>query len=267
MIRSTTTPSTQVIPGKKAVIVTPHCLASQAGRDVLNKGGNAAQAIVAAVSTLAVVYPHANGLGADGFLLLRQKGKNPVGINASGPAAALANAQDYLSRGCTSIDNRGSRAVLTVPGGVSGLQKMLDLSREWEGEQLPLPQLLAAARLYAKEGFPVSASQARLAHTKLNQLCNVPGFSNTFCRNGIPFSEGEVMKQHLLSNTLSRLAEKGLDEFYRGETGRILSAFLEKQGSTLRWSDFKNYQAQICPPLSINTREAPCTTWTHPHKA
>ncbi|UWN49393.1 Putative gamma-glutamyltransferase YwrD [Alcanivorax sp. ALC70] len=83
------------------VFVAPHHLAAQAGRDVLREGGNAAEAMIAAAAAIAVVYPHMNAIGGDGFWLLAEPGQAPRAIEACGPAAAAADADFYRSRATT----------------------------------------------------------------------------------------------------------------------------------------------------------------------
>ena len=92
------------------MMVAPHHLAAQAGRDVLRQGGNAVEAMVAAAATIAVVYPHMNSIGGDGFWLIHEPGKPPVAIDACGPAAALATPEFYA--GHDVLPSRGPLAAL-----------------------------------------------------------------------------------------------------------------------------------------------------------
>ena len=98
--------------------VAPHHLAASAGRDVLKQGGNAVEAMVAAAAAIAVVYPHMNALGGDGFWLIHEPGKAPVAIDACGPAAGLANAEFYASE--THLTERDPKAALTMAGPIKG---------------------------------------------------------------------------------------------------------------------------------------------------
>src|SRR5688572_19795551 len=142
---------------RRGIAVAPHHLAAQSGLAVLRDGGDAIEAMVAAAATIAVVYPHMNSIGGDGFWLIQEPGKTPVGIDASGVAAALATPEFYKRRGYAAIPARGPHAALTVAGTVSGWAKALELSREWGG-RLPLSRLLADAILYAGSGAPLTAS-------------------------------------------------------------------------------------------------------------
>ena len=103
------------------MVVAPHHLAAQAGRDVLREGGNAVEAMVAAAAAIAVVYPHMNAIGGDGFWVIRGPNGVPGGIDASGASARAATRQWYAQQGITqSIPFRGGQAALTVAGTVSG---------------------------------------------------------------------------------------------------------------------------------------------------
>ena len=131
----------------------PHFNATETGRKILEQGGTAIEAMVAAAATIAVVYPHMNGLGGDGFWLISEPGKTPVGIDASGKAAALATLDFY--KGHDSIPTRGGKAALTMAGAVAGWQEALTVSQEWQAasyaQNLPLSTLLGDAIQVAKK--------------------------------------------------------------------------------------------------------------------
>ena len=99
----------QTLTSSRGMITAPHHLAAQAGLSVLRDGGTAIEAMVAAASTIAVVYPHMNSIGGDGFWIVAEPGKAPVGIDACGPAAGLASMDFYRERGCKAIPSRGPR--------------------------------------------------------------------------------------------------------------------------------------------------------------
>ena len=114
--------------------VAPHHLASQSALAVLREGGSAIEAMVAAAATVAVVYPHMNGLGGDGFWLIVPPEGEPVAIDASGAAGSRATLAAY--DGLAHIPHRGPRAALTVAGTVSGWDEALKVSREMTGKAL-----------------------------------------------------------------------------------------------------------------------------------
>ena len=235
------------------MFVAPHHLAAQAGRDVLRDGGNAVEAMVAAAAAIAVVYPHMNAIGGDGFWLIHEPGKEPVAISACGPAAALADLDFYADH--DAIPSRGPLAALTVAGTIGGWAKALDLAAAW-GPALPLPRLLADGIRHAHHGIAVTESQTALTREKFDGLKDVPGFAQTHLVNGQPPAVGHILKQATLGRTLEQLAERGLDDFYRGELAARIGAELERVGSPLRASDLAAYQAQVVEPLSVRLNDS-----------
>ncbi|PKO65634.1 MAG: gamma-glutamyltransferase [Betaproteobacteria bacterium HGW-Betaproteobacteria-16] len=233
--------------------VAPHHLAAQAARDVLHEGGNAVEAMVAAASTIAVVYPHMNAIGGDGFWLIHEPGKVPVAIDACGPAAALATPAFYA--GQKAIPARGPQAALTVAGTIGGWQKALEVSSRWGGS-MPLSRLLQSAIGHAHNGVVVTASQSQLTREKLPGLKDAPGFAETFLTKGAAPEPGAVLKYPALGHTLKQLAECGLDDFYRGELAQRMGAELERVGSPLRTSDLAAYRAQFVDPLAVRLNDS-----------
>lgn len=237
----------------RGIFVAPHHLAAQAGRDVLKAGGNAVEAMVAAAASIAVVYPHMNAIGGDGFWLIHEPGKAPVAIDACGSSAALADREFYA--GLEAIPSRGPTAALTVAGTIGGWAKALEVASAW-GTPLPLRDLLAEAIGQARNGIVVSRSQAHLTRVKFDELKDVPGFADVYLNNGQVPAEGSLMKQTALGDTLAHLAEKGLDDFYRGELATRMAAELEQLGSPLRLADLQAYQAQVVTPLQVRLGDA-----------
>jgi gamma-glutamyltranspeptidase/glutathione hydrolase len=229
-------------------VAAPHREAETAGAAILAEGGNAIEAAVAMAAALTVVYPHMTGLGGDGFWLISEPGKPPVGIRACGPSAAAATTEWYGSRGLTAIPPRGPAAALTVAGAVSGWQRALELSKSWNGI-LPLERLLADARTLALRGMSVSRSQAALLRTKTD-LHTLPGFLETFAPHGWP-AEGAVQVHHRWAAVFEQLASAGLDDFYRGDLARSLAVDLAAAGSPLTLADLEAYSAAIVEPLSV----------------
>ncbi|HBZ2044464.1 gamma-glutamyltransferase [Klebsiella pneumoniae] len=122
--------------------VAPHHLASQSALAILREGGSAIEAMVAAAAAIAVVYPHMNGLGGDGFWLIVPPEGDPIAIDASGAAGSLATLEAYA--GQRHIPHRGPQAALTVAGTVSGWDEALRISRDLTGRALPVARLLAS---------------------------------------------------------------------------------------------------------------------------
>ncbi len=236
------------------MVVAPHHLAAQAGLSILREGGNAVEAMVAAASVIAVVYPHMNGLGGDNFWLISEAGAPPIGIDAGGAAAGLASREFYRDLGHrNSIPARGAQAALTVAGAVSGWDRALQLAHAW-GPALPLARLLRDAMHYAREGFPVSATLARNTAEKLAEVQALPGFATTFLPGGEVPEVGSRMRLPQVCATLEHLARAGLDDFYRGDLARTMARDLQAAGSPLRLEDFTRHQAQRVNPLRVQLR-------------
>jgi len=235
---------------RRGVVAAPHAAAAEAGRDVLAEGGNALEAMVAMAAAIAAVYPHMNHLGGDGFWLVREPSGRVRAIMAAGPAGARATPQLYREFGHDVIPARGPLAALTVPGAVGGWSLALEAARA-HGGKLPLDVLLSPAIRYAREGYVVSRSQARLTAEKLSELKDVPGFADAFLVNGEPPKEGQVLKQPALAEMLIYLAHAGLDDFYRGDVGRELYVDIQSLDTPIGLLDLDRYQAVVEEPLSL----------------
>lgn len=238
---------------RQGAVVAPHHLAAQAGLAVLREGGNAIEAMVAAASTIAVVYPHMNSIGGDGFWLIARPGRLPIAIDAAGPAAQAAHIEMYRSFGGETIPTRGPLAALTVPGAVGGWQEALTLSRSWGG-RMPPSVLLREATHHAAEGYPVTESQVRSTSANLWELRDAPGFANVFLDGGRTPSIGALQRNPALARTLEQLAYEGLDSFYRGDLGRSIAEELAEIGSPLSRVDLTTYVGIRRQPLQVETR-------------
>ena len=250
--------------GQHGTVTSPHYLASQAGLSVLQRGGNAIDAAIAAASTLSVVYPHMAALGGDNFwLIYNSKTGELLGLNASGRAGQKATIAFYASKHLRRIPPRGYYAANTVPGCTSGWGEAYRYSRNALGTQLLWKDLLADAIRYAETGCPVSASLAKwleininTANLELNNLQQFPGFRQTFLKSdGSPYRVGEVLRQPDLSSTLRSLAELGPEEFYQGEITRKIVADLEAHDGMLSLNDFARHQADWVQPISAPYRD------------
>ncbi|MEP9349848.1 gamma-glutamyltransferase [Xanthobacter sp. KR7-225] len=237
------------------IVAAPHHLAAEAGREVLAEGGNAVEAALAAAAAIAVVYPHMNHLGGDGFWLVREPSGKVRYIEACGFAAAGATIPHYRDLGYDALPTRGPLAALTVPGAVSGWGAAGAIARA-HGGRMSLPRLLERAVHHAREGVAVSASQARLSAEKKAELENVPGFAAAFLPDGKVPEAGTLQRQTRLADTLDHLGRAGLRDFYEGDVSRELAADLEHIGSPLRRSDLAAYAAVERAPLRVKVGDA-----------
>ena len=243
------------------MVVAPHHLAAQSGLAVLREGGNAVEAMVAAAATVAVVYPHMNAIGGDGFWIVHAPGTAPVAIDACGAAAARATPEWYRARGLDAIPARGPLAANTVAGTVSGWEAALAIGRRWGGTH-SLERLLDDAIRYAEHGVPVTASQHANTRGKRTDLEGVPGFPEQFLPGGAVPAVGERFVNERLGRTLRRLAHEGLDAFYRGPLAGAIAADLARAGSPLSGDDLARQRAEVKVPLALALR--PGTAYNFP---
>lgn len=233
-----------------AAVAAPHHSASEAGRAVLAEGGNAIEAMVAMAATIAVVYPHMNAIGGDGFWLVHQPGGKVHSIEACGPAGRLATIARYREKGHDSIPSRGADAAVTVAGAIGGWQAALALSASLGG-RMPLADILSDAIRHCREGYPVSASEARTWPNDLEATREAAGFSSFFWPGGERPKEGDLRRPEALGATFAHLAAAGLDDFYRGDIGREIAADLASLGAPVTREDMQAYRAALVQPLSI----------------
>jgi gamma-glutamyltranspeptidase len=245
----------ETVVGEKGMVTAPHRAASETGAEVLRAGGNAVEAMVAMAATIAVVYPHMNGIGGDVFALISEPGRPPKAIDASGAAGSLATRERYAKAGYDAIPSRGPDAALTVAGAVSGWSLMLDIAAALGG-RMPRAELLADAVRHAREGVPVVRSLARMLSEDREGVQSAPGFAAIFMPDGRPLEAGAILKQERLADTVDRLAHAGLDDFYRGDIAAMLGVDLLQAGSPVTRVDLHRHEARLTTPLSLRLQDA-----------
>jgi len=233
---------------RRGVVCAPHSAAAEAGRAVLAEGGNALEAMVAMAASIAVVYPHMNGIGGDGFWLVREPSGRVRALMAAGRAGEHARPELY--RDYDAIPSRGPLAALTVPGAISGWMLALEAAKALGGT-LPLDVLLGHAIRQAGEGTPMARSLANLTAAVAGELTLVPGFAQTFLVDGKPPVAGHLLRQGTLAATLEQLAHAGLADFYRGDVAREVAADLDRVGSPVTRADLERTRATLAEPLSV----------------
>lgn len=245
------------------MVTTPHYLASQSALQVLQEGGNAVDAAVAASATLAVVYPHMNGIGGDNFwLIYNAETEELKALNASGRAGEKATIDFYKKQGFETIPSRGYLSTNTVPGAISGWEEAYQYAKKTMKNSAKWDRLLADSIMYAEKGFPVTPSQAYWAEVNLDpndqdyrNLQRFQGFADTFLKsNGESYKEGEIFKQEALADTLKVIAKKGADSFYKGEIAEKIVADLQANGGLLTLKDFEDHRANWVDPITVEYR-------------
>ncbi|HEY9136672.1 MAG TPA: gamma-glutamyltransferase [Terriglobus sp.] len=232
-----------MVVSKFGIVSTPQFLASQAGAHILEQGGNAIDAAIAANAVMGVVQPYVNGIGGDLFILYYEaKTGKLYGLNSSGwtPKALTI---DYLkSHGVTEINPIGVETI-DVPGAVAGGDAM----RTRFGT-LPFSKTLAPAIYYAQNGFPLAERNAR--YWIAAKLLNQPGYKETYDTFGHKPQPGDLFRNPALAHTLSAIATQGRDAFYNGDVTKTMVKFLNEHGGTHTLEDFRDFQPEWVEPVS-----------------
>lgn len=226
--------------GKKVIaengmVSSAHPLASEAGLEMLRKGGNAVDAAVATAFALNVVEPNMSGIGGGGSMLIWDN-ENTKGDYVDFYSAKKA--ETYLRNG---VDRNSETELLSVgiPGTVKGLLQALDkygnLSRE---------EIMAPAIRHAEDGFPVYLTLAQFIEENEDKLKRYKGSANTFWPDGEPLQTGELLVQSELAATLSKISEGGADRFYSGELAEAMVNTLNEGGNPVTLADFTDYEPQ-----------------------
>jgi len=253
---------------RRGLVASPHALASEAGRSAFARGGNALDAVIAAAATIAVVYPHMNGIGGDNVWLIYDAGRRRLrALNAIGRSAAAVDLADYGGRFGAAIPPRGGAAALTVPGAVSGWWEAHTYSREAMGSPVAWKALLEDAVAHAREGFPVSPGQRRVTAAARDIFGDAPDADVR--RTLWPLYHpdrltGARFVQRDLAATLAQVAESGPEEFYRGGLGRRIADAAARAGSPLTLDDLAEHRADWVEPLRIRYRAGEAVSFPPP---
>jgi len=236
---------------------TAHPLASQAAIDVLKAGGNAVDAAIAANAAIGLMEPTGNGIGGDLFAIIWDPETEKLyGLNASGRSPMGRSYDDLVARldGADSLPPFGDLPV-SVPGTVDGWFEM----HERFGK-ISMRKVLEPAIGYAENGFPVSPVIARYLELNLarfeEHMETINEFENaraTYFQDGPP-KAGAIFKNPDLANTLSIIARKGRDAFYKGELARAMDAYMKRIGGDLRYEDFAAHKSEWVEPGCVDYR-------------
>jgi len=244
-------PQTQQRPGH-AGIASANFLATNAGLEVLARGGNAFDAAIAVASTLSVVEPESSGIGG-GFMavLHRAKDGHDVFIDARETAPAAVNSKDYLNP--DGSPNRDTALKGPLSAGIPGEPAGLVLIAKRYG-RLPLQQSLAPAIRLARDGFRPDPRLHGSIAGEQKDLQRWPASAAKYLPNGAPPAEGAIWRDPDQAHTLELLAAQGDEGFYHGETARKLVDAVHAAGGNWTLADLSSYQAKERTPIVVNYR-------------
>ena len=243
------------------IVVSDHPLATQAGTEILDRGGNAVDAAIATGFALAVVDQAASGLGGGGFMIIyeaRDKRAHALDFRETAPEAAHADLYTRGGKPVPSLSLTGALAV-AVPGEVAGL-----LAAMKRFGSLPLATLMAPAIRLATEGFPLDAALRYAIERQASNMKKFPELGRVFLvKDEVP-PEGEIIRQPDLGQTLKAVVAEGAEVFYRGWIAQAIVDSVKKDGGVLTLEDLKSYRPVWREPLVGSYRKRTVITMPPP---
>ena len=242
--------STQPVHAQHAIVASVHELASRAGVEIMQAGGNAVDAAVATGFALAVVHPAAGNIGGGGFMLIRMADGKTHFLDYREKAPAAATRDMYLDPQGNVIPGASEVGYksIGVPGSVAGM-----VFAEQKYGKLTLKQVMAPAIRLAHEGYALTWGEARDMQRD-SDLAKFPESRRVFQRDGNYYQPGEIFRQPDLAHTLQRIADKP-DDFYHGALARELAAAMQKGGGLMTVDDLAQYEVKEREPVRGTYRE------------
>ena len=234
---------------QNGMVATSHPLASQIGVDILQNGGNAIDAAIAANAALGLMEPTGNGIGGDLFAIVWiENEKKLYGLNASGRSPEGLSLEYFKENDFKSIPAYGPLPV-SVPGCVDG---WFELHEKFG--KIKMRDILSPTIKYAEDGFPVSELVSYYMKSASNNFKEYPNFKETYYINDSTPKKGQIFKNPDLAKTLRVIAKKGKKGFYEGEVANSIANFIQDQGGFLSYDDLKNRKSEWIDPVSTNYR-------------
>jgi gamma-glutamyltranspeptidase / glutathione hydrolase len=228
------------------LVVADSPLATKAGMEILERGGNAVDAAIATALALSVVDQASSGLGGGGFMVIydaKERRAHALDFRETAPEAARKELYIKDGKPAPSLSLAGGLAV-AVPGEVAGL-----LAAFKRLGSLPLPALAAPAIKYATEGFPLEAALRFAIDRQQGAMKKSPDLARIFLPKDEVPAEGELIRQPELGETLKAIVSQGTEVFYQGWIAQAIVDTVKKEGGILTLDDLKNYKAVWREPL------------------
>ncbi|MFY9585057.1 MAG: gamma-glutamyltransferase [Candidatus Acidiferrales bacterium] len=239
-----------MVISRNGIVAAESPLAAQAGVEMLERGGTAADAAVAANAMLGLVAPMSNGIGGDLFAIVYDgKTGKLYGLNASGWAPAGLSIEFLRSKGFRSMPERGIHSV-TVPGAVDGWQRLLE-----RFGRKKLAEVLAPAIRAADEGFPVTELVGGIWGRSVDLLRANDNAAQTYLITDRAPRVGELFRNRDLAWSYRQIAAQGRDAFYKGEIARRLFELSRHHGGTMTIKDLADHSGEWVDPISITYRD------------
>jgi gamma-glutamyltranspeptidase/glutathione hydrolase len=242
----------------KAMVVSAREEASQIGVEIIKKGGNAFDAMVATELALAVSHPQAGNIGGGGFMVFRKANGETGAIDYREKAPLAATKDMYLDKNGNVIEGKSRETALAsgIPGTIAGI---FEVHKKYGS--LPISEILKPVIALAERGVVVTKFQAQSLADYRASFIKANGRNSLFSKE---YKENDTIKYPALAATLKRIATNGRDEFYNGETAKKLVAFLSKKGGNVTMEDLKKYQAKWRTPITFQYKELKITSMSPP---
>ena len=234
---------------EKAMVVSARAEASKIGSDILQKGGNAFDAMIATELALAVSYPYAGNIGGGGFMVFRKANGETGGLDYREKAPLAAHADMYLDSLGNVIPGKstlGATAV-GVPGTVAGV-----IAVHEKFGSLSLKEIMAPVIELAKKGVVVTENQAKRLENYRDIFMEVNSDTTFFAT---VYKTGDTIKYPALANTLQKISDQGKDGFYKGEVAEKLASFIQAKGGYLTIEDLEKYEAKWRSPITFHYKD------------
>ena len=243
---------------EKAMVVSAKKEASIVGSDILQKGGNAYDAMIATHFALAVVYPVAGNIGGGGFMVYRDKNGKKGALDFREKAPITAYKDMYLDSLGNVIKNKsvlGAHAV-GIPGSVAGVFEVYQ-----KFGSLPFKELIQPAIDLAKKGFTITKKQADDLNNATDRFRKVNNYKTIFDKE---WKAGDLLIQNELAKTLERIRDFGKDGFYKGKTADFLVNYITELGGIITHEDLEKYEAIWRKPIEFSYKDYQITSMTLP---
>ncbi|MBB4802386.1 gamma-glutamyltranspeptidase/glutathione hydrolase [Flavobacterium nitrogenifigens] len=254
--QKTATPTGIVVT--KAMVVSAREEASKIGADIMKKGGNAFDAMVGTELALAVAFPFAGNIGGGGFMVYR-KANGEVGSLDYREKAPLAATKDmFLDSEGNVIKGKSTETALAigVPGTIAGV-----FAVHKKYGTMPIAKILEPVIALAERGVVVTKKQEKSLNDYHDKIVKVNGENSPASKI---FKENDTIKYTALAKTLRRIQKKGRNEFYKGETAKILVNYLKSKGGIITMNDLAKYEAKWRKPLQFTYKDLKITSMSPP---
>ena len=243
---------------EKAMVVAAREEASKIGAAILQKGGNAYDAMIATHLALAVVYPVAGNIGGGGFMVYRNNDGTTGALDFREKAPITAHRDMYLDSVGNVIKNKSTLGAFAVgvPGSIAGVFEVYN-----KFGSLPFKDLIQPAIDLAKNGITVTEKQAKSLNSATERFKKVNNYITVFEKE---WKKGDILKQEELAQTLERIRDLGKDGFYKGKTASLFVNYVKELGGIISLEDLEKYKAIWRKPITFNYKDFKITSMTLP---